>query len=200
MLTICFALKSELLPFTDRFPVQEKRVIAGGGTLYRSARIHLLRTGVGPKAETVFKAYLEQVKPGKVWNVGLAGALNTQRTTADIFRIKRVRSLPAEHWLPISEEMTRLEFPAADLLTVPKAVTNAAQRDALFKQTAAELVDMEAFFLAQLCSEYHIPFTAFKMVSDFADRRTESDFLNNLQAYSRRLARALDPLLIKRLS
>ncbi len=174
--------------------------MSGGGTLYQSDKLHLLRTGMGSNSKTVLTAYLEQIQPERIWNVGLAGALNTHIPTAEIFKIARVRSLHAENGLTISEETDSTMFPAANLLTVPKAVTSAAQRDILREQTGAELVDMEAFYLAEICSERHIPFSAFKMVSDFANHQTQNDFFNNLQTYTQRLARALHPLLIERLS
>jgi len=196
MLTICMALKAELLPFTEFFPLQLKQKMASG-TLYRAGQIHLLRTGVGSIAARSFLSYLKQYRPDSVWNVGLAGALNPVIPSGDIFAINRVRNVNSENWIMLSAVAAADTFIAKDLLTVSQAVTSSVERDRLQASTSADLVDMETYLLAEKCQTEHIPFASFKMVSDLANDQTEKDFLYNLSDYSRRLAIALHPLLLQ---
>lgn len=197
MLTICSALKSELMPIAGSFPLLKKQTIAGGGSLYLSEHMHFLRTGVGQTAGSVLQAYLKQFQPAAVWNAGLAGALHRQFHPAQIFQITHVQSLTSTNSFVLPEQEALPELPVARLVTALQAVTNTEERDRLRAQTSADLVDMEAFYLAEQCRTRDIPFTAFKMVSDYADTQTEKDFLQHLHTYSQRLAQALYPLLLK---
>ena len=187
MWTIISALKSELNPLFTYFPLLDK-VPLNGGTLYRTEYLQILRTGVGQeKTKQVLKAFLKDHHPDLVLNIGLVGSLTAEYEPGRIFYINEVLSEKTEALFKLSKLSADIPFPAARLLTANKAVTEAQTRDALHKAFAAELVDMEAYYLAQKCSVEGIPFYSIKIISDRADQMTEQIFMENYKEKSRTL-------------
>ena len=107
----------------------------------------------------------------RVVNIGTAGALHLHH--GGLF----VPSTVIEHDISAAE-ITALGYPTRDtweidggdgttLATGDTFVNDEATRDLLAQR--ADLVDMEAAALAQVCGEFGIPFRAVKVVSDYAD-------------------------------
>ena len=152
MWTIVSALKSELNPLFTYFPLLNK-VPLNGGTLYRTEYLQLLRTGVGQeKTKQVLEAFLKDHHPDLVLNIGLAGSLTAEYEPGRIFYINEALYEKTKTVIKLPKLSADIPFPAARLLTVNKAVTEAQTRNALHKAFAADLVDMEAYYLAQRCS------------------------------------------------
>ncbi len=62
---------------------------------------------------------------------------------------------------------------------------NAADKDALLFQLPSVLcVEMEGAAVAQVCYEYHIPFTIIRTISDTADEQSPIDFPAFIQGVS----------------
>ncbi len=195
MWTIVSALKSELNPLFTYFPLLEKAPL-NGGTVYRTDYLQLLRTGVGQeKTKQVFDAYLKTHHPDLVLNIGLAGSLTPEYEPGRIFSIKEVLHERTETIYKLPKLSADIPFAAARLLTVEKAVTEAPTRDGLHKEFAAELVDMEAFYLARKCRAEGIPFYSMKIISDRADQATEQMFMKNYKEKSKILCAAIRPFL-----
>jgi len=195
MWTIVSALKSELSPLFSYFPVLEKSIL-NGGTFYRTEHLQLLRTGVGGnKVEQVFDAFLQDHHSDLVLNIGLAGALAMEHEPGRIFFINEVLYKKAETGFNLPKPAPDIPFPAARLLTVDKAVTDSQIRNGLQKKYSAELVDMEAYYLAQKCAVENIPFCSIKIISDRADQQTEEMFMSNYKQMSQRLCKAIRPFL-----
>ncbi len=194
MITVIAALKSELLPILSAFNITEKHPL-DSGTLYQGRNLHLLRTGVGGVCARVFESYLQDYRPRLVINLGLAGALNPAIRPGQIFRINRVHCLTPTRSIPLNPLPAAKSFTKADVLTVKQAVTQTGERDWLHALSSAELVDMEACYLAERCAAAGISFAAFKIVSDLADERTQKDFMARYKIYSLQLADRLLPIL-----
>ena len=183
MITIVSALKSEIAPLLQRVPITEKRILASG-SLYISDKIHFLRTGIGKqKAEKVFNLYLEQFRPEKVLNIGLAGKLNPDFKIGEIYCISRIFSADAE---PIKINF-HSQSKCASLLTVDQPVADISLRDKLHRQYNADLVDMEAYSIANTVRKKNISFNCVKIISDSADINTEKTFLENYRQLSKKL-------------
>lgn len=195
MWTIVSALKSELNPLFTYFPLLNK-VPLNGGTLYRTEYLQLLRTGVGQeKTKQVLEAFLKDHHPDLVLNIGLAGSLTAEYEPGRIFYINEALYEKTKTVIKLPKLSADIPFPAARLLTVNKAVTEAQTRNVLHKAFAADLVDMEAYYLAQRCSAEGIPFYSIKIISDRADQTTEQMFMENYKEKSRTLCTAIRPFL-----
>lgn len=195
MRTIVSALKSEFSPLLATFSILEKRKIADG-TLYRAEQIQFLRTGVGrDRAERVFDGFLRVSRPASVLNIGLAGALSPEYAPGQLFYIKEVLQEREAPTFALSKPLSEISFPAARLLTVGQAVTDASLRDKLHRRFSAGLVDMEAYYWAQRCAAAGIPFGSIKIISDRADALTEQTFLKNYKETSAALCNSIRPFL-----
>ncbi len=197
MWTIVSALKSELSPLFSYFPVLEKLSI-GGGAYYRSEFIQMVRAGVGrDNVRQVLDVFLNRNHPDLVLNIGLAGSLKPENEPGQIFYIREVLHETAKIAFNLPKLVSGLDLPAARLLTVDKAVTESGRRDRLHKKRHVELVDMEAYFLAQKCAEKGIPFCSIKIISDMANQETQKVFMGNYQEKSQMLCAVLRPFLPK---
>jgi len=184
MLTIISALKSEISPLLQRVCIAEK-IKLGSGSLYLSENFHFLRTGIGPeKAGKVLKLYLKQFKPHKILNIGLAGKLNPDLNLGEIYSISKIFF---EDNFPI-EIAYQQKINFVSLLTVDQPVTAASLRNELFKKFNSDLVDMEAYSLAEICIENSLHFESIKIISDEADSRTKITFIKNYKRLASRLA------------
>jgi len=195
MWTVVSALKSELSPLFNYFPVKQKIPIRGG-SLYISNNLHLLRVGVGPeKASEVFGAYLNIYQPEVVVNLGLVGALSAVCTPGRVYSVQQAVDQRTDQVLYLNSLSPEAKFSAEKILTVDRAVTDVQTRDNLYKKYAANLVDMEAFHLAQIAASSDTPFYSFKIVSDIADHQAEKMFLNNYKVLSKTLCESIVPFL-----
>lgn len=195
MFVIVSALKSEILPFLNYYSPVEK-IPLGSGSLYVAAYGHFLRTGIGPEqAEQNLARYLKEYKPDYVLNLGLTGSLNKDYKTGQIFCIERVMDEDTNRYfnIPVLDKVKTIE--KARLITVKNAVTDSAQRDFLHKKFNADLVDMEACLLAQVCATAKIPFFCYKIVSDYADKDTQKNFMENYETLSARLFETINAIL-----
>ena len=184
MITIVSALKAEIAPLLQKFPIREKRLLACG-SLYISDKIHFLRTGIGKKkADNVFGLYLEQFLPETVLNIGLAGKLNPDLKIAHIYNISTI-FYPENNAIEIN---TLNKGQNASLFTSDEAVTSNTLRDGLFKIYGADLVDMEAYSLARICQNNKIPFYCTKIISDYANQNTENIFRRRFIKYAQKLS------------
>lgn len=182
MITIVAALKGEIKPFFDWYPVRQK-ITLGAASLYIHPGRHFLRCGIGAaKAQESLQRYLENNRPGLIINAGTAGSLRNDFAIGQICRISKI----------VDEESGRIFWPRsadnmagarqATLLTATQAILDDQRRANLAETFPADLVDMEASIIACLADSYQIPFLCLKVVSDLADQQAEDDFKNN---YSR---------------
>ncbi|MFT7617104.1 MAG: nucleoside phosphorylase [Planctomycetota bacterium] len=102
--------------------------------------------------------------PSAVINPGFAGSISRRFDVGQIARIASVRCGP---------ELLEVTLGTADLQDVPdaKIVTapaplGAADKMAMFKDQAGDLVDMETFHVLNFCREKQIPFLGLRVVSD----------------------------------
>jgi len=175
MITIISALKSEISPLFHKVQIAEK-IKLGSASLYLSEKIHFLRTGIGPeKAKQSTEAYLNQFKPVKILNTGLAGKLNPDFQIGSIYHVTKIFFKDMKPISLNADQNSR----TASLLTVEKPVTDLFLRNKLYKKYKAELADMEAYAAASAAASKGIPFSSIKIISDNADNNTSLTFLKN---------------------
>ncbi|GAA4672597.1 nucleosidase [Gordonia humi] len=150
----------------------------------------LVVTGIGKvKAAMAVTRALERGGYTRVVNIGTAGALHDRH--AGLF----VPSVVIEHDISAAalaaigyEAIDRWDLPGGDgtvLATGDTFVTDPVHRAALARR--ADLVDMEAAAIAQVCAAYSLPLTLVKVVSDQADD-SAMDWPRVVDAAARELA------------
>lgn len=195
MLTIVTALRAEAEPLIKALPETEV-IPCGPGSLRRYTDFHLLRCGMGKqKAIASLNLYLDQFNPRTVLLMGFAGALNHKFKIGQLFRITTVMNAQTNNFFDLSVYNPFQQLPGARLLTVPQAVTTEGQKQDLRKRFKADLVDMEAFHLAQICFRQNIQFGAIKGVTDLAGPQAGNEFKQNHQVVALKIFEILRPLL-----
>lgn len=188
MITIVSALKEEIRPILEILTVKQKRKV-GRGNLYLTDKFHLLRTGIGvTQSEEVIRSYLSSYKPSEIVNIGTAGSLNNNYKPGKIFAVNKIYSKADGQFVDLRLDVTKAGLNSAVLLTVDTPVMSISDREALQKRFSADLVDMEAYPLAKICTLHDLKFSSFKIVSDLADENTKDDFMANYKILSKKLA------------
>ena len=192
MITVISALKGELQPLLSHFKPEKKKNI-NGGSLYIAEKVHMLRCGIGKEAcQKVLTAYLENYCPDLIINMGTAGIVNPEIKQGEIFSIVKNHQSGDDNMF----ELLAVEgFKNASLLTVDKPLTDKKLRDIYFEKYRVDLVDMEAWYCAQLANQHKTNFRSIKIASDFADENTENDFMKNYRSLTEKLAIEIIPVL-----
>ncbi|MEJ2053179.1 MAG: hypothetical protein P8X42_04590 [Calditrichaceae bacterium] len=180
MILIIAALKAELLPLIKHYNITQKQNVENGA-LYAGGNIHLLRTGIGiQSAGKVLTTYLKSYKPDKIMDIGAAGALTDKLDKGSIRQVTSILN-KANQKLVIKPLLPdRQAYENAVLFTSSKPVLDGALREQLSMKYRAEMVDMEAFTLAEISAKANIPFHCIKIISDHADHDTVHDFQTNI--------------------
>jgi adenosylhomocysteine nucleosidase len=193
MILIVGALKGELIPFINHFNIIQKNKL-GLATLYAQKQVHVIRTGVGQEsALSTLTSYFKSYNPTNIINVGTAGALNPDIPVGSIHHIKTFVDEKSRAKLSIAENISYMAYRQSTLLTVTIAVIDSKRAQELNKSFSADLVDMEAFFIAELSAKRNIPFSSFKIVSDRADKTAETEFVARYISLSEQLAKKIIP-------
>jgi len=199
MFAIVAALKAEIIPLFNHFKITAKLKI-GTGTLYQSEHLHLLRIGVGGQnAVSNLKRYFEKFNPDAILNIGFAGNMNRSEIHGTVFSVRRVFHISEKVGLNL-KSFTQKDLSTASVLTVDAPLKDAHLRDDLFKQFQTDLVDMEAWYLAECASDRNIPFFSIKVVSDQADENVDDKFIATYKKQSRVLTEAVLPLIQHRIN
>ncbi|NOX90176.1 MAG: hypothetical protein GXO77_14245 [Calditrichaeota bacterium] len=197
MFTIVSALKAEIDPVL-RFLGHPQRTPVDKGTLYACQELHLLRMGISSEtASSTLKAYLKTCKPQFIISVGFAGSLSPHIKPGAVFRIQSVVSAENGRSVNLSLKPEFSGLPEAKLLTVSRALKDQSERENLFRRFNAQLVDMESYHLAELCSGASLPFYILKCVTDNSSEQTDREFRRNFRNCALKLFEALKPLIVE---
>jgi nucleoside phosphorylase len=188
MTLVVAALKAELQSLIEYYKTDQKEIF-GEGTLYFSEEVHLLRTGVGIlKAWHSLSAYLQKYQPEKIINIGTAGALNPEFTVGLMTEPVVIKNNKAEVINPKPLFQDQFLLRKSKLITVEEPVITQKQKIKLFQNYTADIVDTEAFVLADLSRQKKIDFHCLKIISDQADENTMNDFKNNYKIIIEKLS------------
>jgi len=146
--------------------------------------ILLLQTGIGrERAETAARYVLEHYPVTAVISLGFAGALTRESKVGDIIVCSTLycedglRRLPKPgeayfsngdlvSLLVRSLEGTRLRFSNGSSVTVARPVSGFEAKRALRETFAADIVEMESYWIARIAAERGVPFVAVRTISD----------------------------------
>ncbi len=197
MITVSSALKGELQPLFEYFKIKNKINIEGGSLYIVNDKLHLLRCGVGgARCLKSLSAYFKAYATDGLINIGTAGIIRQGIEPGEIFSIVKIYGRKNKKKYELQDDG---DFYKASLLSVDEPLTDIELRNEYFGRYGIDLVDMEAWYCAQLADEHKIKFISWKIASDYADSNTQEDFLKNYKWLTQKLARNIIPMLSKRL-
>jgi adenosylhomocysteine nucleosidase len=143
----------------------------------RRVRPHwqFIHVGVGGvTAGTAARRYLESHRPDVVLSLGICGGLAPDLRIGDLVVPTEVcdstgicRSCVTLDGLTQPHAQSLQKTPVR-LFSASRVVLNAADKARLARETRANVVDLEAAAVANVCAEFGVPFAAVKAVSDAA--------------------------------
>ncbi|HCK99613.1 MAG TPA: hypothetical protein DHW42_05855 [Candidatus Marinimicrobia bacterium] len=188
---ILSALSKELNPIRQYL---ESRYISR-----KKVNLNFNKISIGFKNDQVYVENL--IREKSIWmviNAGTAGALDNSITINDIvfpriFVKAGGKGLSGSDLLgeyaPIMDDLPN-DWSRRILYTSGTAVTSAEGKRTIIAETGAQLVDMEAYWVAVFCQELALPFCALKVISDNAE-------LSSIFKFHRNLSRVADKLAIE---
>jgi len=153
---VCFAVAQEARPFRRiRWPAAPPRALV---------------TGIGPaRAEKALARALAEVEPGLVISAGFAGGLNPALGFGTVLFEADEASGLGPKLLAAGARPGRFHCSASVVVT-------AAQKEALWRSTGADAVEMESSPLRRLCREQGIASATVRVISDPAGETLPLDF------------------------
>ncbi len=160
---------------------REARGLTNGMSPAARGAIELRVTGVGKdRAKGSMAALLDQgVRPEAILSIGFAGALNESLRSGDVVLSRRLHAteedevFEADAHLLSETEKALGASPSprhfvADNLTVPRMVTQAAEKGRLARASAAWVINMEDYWIGQATAGHGVPFLSVRVVLDTA--------------------------------
>jgi hypothetical protein len=182
MLLITIANRAEAAEFIQRKHNLQVDFYFHG--LYRSEKELLLLTGTDAEMipERMIKVceYYKNHVEGVV-NLGIGGALDQQLEYNQIYGIRSVYHETSEQIFETFDTRSKI-----DCITAISEVLDRSYAERLSK--FAQIVDLELYTIASVCHKYHLPFRAYKLISDRSDgAQTRDDLKANAATFSKHL-------------
>jgi adenosylhomocysteine nucleosidase len=157
MILVCFAMEDEAKPF---------RVWAR-----KQSELAVLISGVGAdNAERHLRAWLAQhERPEALLTCGFAGGLNPRWQLGAVL----YEADPAFPWV---EQLRQAGACPARFHQTPKILASAAEKNACYRATGCEAVEMESAALRAVCASQQIPSATCRVISDPAEVDMPLDF------------------------
>ena len=146
-------------------------------------------TGMGRRnAVENFRYAIEQLRPGRVLTCGFAGGLNPKHRTGTVL-------FDADFDAGVAMALADAGALPGKFHCATRVAVTAAEKQQLWRETAADAVEMESAVIRELCRQRQIPSATVRVISDAADEDLVLDFNALMTADYRinyfKLARAL---------
>lgn len=167
-LLVCFAVKEEAKFFS---PLREVRVAKGAREEVRlRAFCQVWITGMGrTNAARSIREAIEKVKPERVITAGFAGGLNPKLKVGDII-------YDEDFDAGLGNQLEELGAVSAKFYCHKRVAITAQEKLALWKETGADVVEMESSVIRTICKEFRIPSATVRVISDDAHQDLPLDF------------------------
>ena len=193
LMVIIAALSIEIAPLLNALSAKKLESYSNKTALFRAGDHDGVVCGVGPvMAERTFRTYLKTHKPDHVLNIGTAGML---LETMELGKVYHISQCMTENEAPIRLNVLTDEA-AESCLSVRRSINDSSIRVASHKTYAATLADMECYTLAAIAKEMHIPMSAIKVTTDFADCDTTEMFKKQVDESAKQLAKEVQKVLL----
>ena len=193
-----FALRDEAVGILDRMK-RRKKTRGNDWTFYtgtiesknKEMSIAVVMSGAGQNnAENATNVLLDVFAPKLICSAGYAGGLSSRLKQLTLCVPEQViRPLLGRQTevqaLDLSSPIPRKTSPMSGkltLFTANEVVDLPEQKRTLHEQTGAEIVDMETFAVAEVCSVREVPFLSIRVILDAVDDRIPKDVANLLDS------------------
>jgi adenosylhomocysteine nucleosidase len=155
-LLICFAVKEEMKFFRNES--------------WKGGSIQVWVTGIGRRnaAENIREA-IRRVQPERVITAGFAGGLNPALKFGTVV-------YEQDFDAGFGRELEELGAVPAKFYCHRRVAITTAEKNALWKETAADAVEMESSVIRTICREFKIPSATVRVISDDAGQDLPLDF------------------------
>ncbi|GHT38520.1 hypothetical protein FACS189427_12670 [Planctomycetales bacterium] len=210
-----FAMPMESTGITDFF--HNRKVYKAANRKFTTGRLGKLDTvfnavsvvsGIGRNnAAEATESLINAFHPKRIVSAGYSGGLSKRLKPLTVCFPEAVKSAQTGGIIDISGHFPEwfLDEESAKgkltLLTADSAVMFPAAKLKLYKETGAELVDMETFAVAEVCLRRNVPFLSIRIILDTADEEFPKDIQQIAKAAETgtiRLAGSLFGTLVKR--
>ncbi len=153
-----------------------------GVFILQDIRVGIVICGVGQEqiGSTLYPLFQKEEMPSLIFNVGFVGALDSRIDWGRFILCDRIYRLDQgclhkDFFIsdpPLLKKAQQylgdrsIKGQIGSLVTVDKACADSESKKRLFGKTKAAVVDMEAYYLAQIAAEKKVPFLSVKIVSD----------------------------------
>ena len=189
MVIICIALEKELpAEFKKTNPDKWCRIqalMSGGIDQYKEQPFLVIVTGVGECQD--LKWVFDYLNPTEVVNIGTAGS----------------SILPLGGWchlITVSNGDSSFELSSQTVLPIPYSKFQFASGvtvDAFDSSIEADVIDMEAYYLAEICQELNVQFVSFKFITDKNNELTQTNFNQTLSEFNASFNQFLNYLIVE---
>ncbi len=158
---------------------------------------YVLISGMGPMA-TLHSLYTFPYTISKIWNLGIAGALNKELIKEEVYEVKEVGKLSptshetSDHGIHVFNQLYPKLHCTTDctasyrLITTDYPLYHDLVKSSL--RHSWDLVDMEAYAFASFAKKHKLPLRIWKGVSDGASPSGEFSIVDTLPKTSKKLA------------
>jgi adenosylhomocysteine nucleosidase len=172
---LVFATLVEAKPFIENLALKETKIAPF--PIYANGGLHLIISGIGKVNAAMAATYLiVHYRPGRIFNLGAAGAAETGFELGESYHIEKVVEPDRPHLRTKTpyEHMPQVVagFAPVILATQDRPVIDFEDR----KAVPAQLVDMEGAAVVAVCKRFQTPCYLFKFVSDTLEH-TEGEFI-----------------------
>ncbi len=181
---LIMATLSEAKPF-----IQGLNLLQLEGTpfpAFQNRKLVLAVSGIGKVNAAMATAYsCLTFHPAVVCNLGAAGATDQTAALGDAFQISKIFELDRptlRNFQPHTHQPDRLnDVKTLHIATQDRPILLPDERNEIAQ--FAQLVDMEAAAVVQVCKQFGVKCLVFKFVSDTPDHTRGSDILANIKQY-----------------
>ncbi len=142
---------------------------------------HIIGIGIKNTIKNI-TTYLDNKNYDFVFNIGSAGGLNPDFNIGDILYpvkfINKERNITNNIKLEIDE---KYNVTPGILFTSKVPILDKIHKETIIEKYKADAVDMESFYIADLCKNHNIPFVSLKVISDLAESKSIVKFRQQLE-------------------
>lgn len=189
-LLITSALKQESQPIKNGIDILH----------YKNLNIDYFTSGIGKEKSS--KRIFDKINNSDIdfiLNIGAVGNLNDDLKIKDIVFPSKFIAIENDSLNIIDIDPIFINnydnAKWCKIFTSQKPVTNKPDKDNILQNTGACIVDMESFWIAQICNKNKINFLSIKVVSDYAENLSMSDFKKELYTNAESLVEPIKKIL-----
>lgn len=182
MIALLGAMRQEIAGLRKRMGLRRPAGGTSGSPIYRGRfqdkEVLLAQTGMGQyRAEQCARALLEQYPVSALVSLGFCGALASRLRVGDVVVGERLFDGDDETGVLVPDphlfqsairalQSTGLRVSTGAGVTMPRLITQPAEKEALGHRFQAAVVDMESYGLARIAANQDTPFLMVRAVSD----------------------------------